>query len=176
MNAQTERYKAEAVRSKEQRGDARQDYTAKCDCIYKFALLVAATLLVLLSLPRLTNLTFFGVVLALSPAEPPPLPKNAVALDATDADVPQVYLSHEVVRPLRRKRARFVVHLVGDEDAWAAISEVAYYLHPAYGKTVHVLRTPPFTLDIPAIGEFLLYADVKLARGRLVRLQRYLDA
>jgi hypothetical protein len=175
-SAKLEEFKAETARIKDGQEHVRLNFAAQCDCYYKYALLVLAFVLVLVLLPRLTNLTFFGVIFTLTPTDPPPVPENKRMLAATDPGAPLLHLSHEVVRSLRRRRRpRFFVRLEGDKNALESVREVRYHLHPAYG-TAETVRTSPFTLDIPAIGEFLLYADVSLGNGGVVRLQRYLDA
>ena len=171
-NARTEQFKAESARLKDNLDVTRQHDVDVCDCIYKFALLVLGFVLALVLLPRLTGLTFFGVIFTLSPTKPPDPPAGAEMMEAGDAEAPRMFLTHEVVRSLVRREPHFVIRLQGD---LAVVSEVTYYLHTSYDPPVRVVKTAPFELDIPAIGKFLLYADVKLAGGKVVRLQRYLD-
>jgi hypothetical protein len=187
MNAQTERakatasasleqFKADTSRIKDRLEHTRLDFAARCECYYKSILLFLAFVLVLLLLPRLTNLTFFGAIFTLAPTVPPPLPKNENIMPATAPEAPRLYLYHEVERLLmRRRRPRFVVRVEGEQTVLDSVREVKYHLHPVYGITEHDRTTAPFTLDIPAIGEFLLYADVSMKSGSVIRLQRYLD-
>ncbi|HEX6096684.1 MAG TPA: pYEATS domain-containing protein [Thermoanaerobaculia bacterium] len=177
MNAQTERYKAESARRKDDLEDARQRMTAVCDCIYKFVLLVVATWLVVVFQQRITGLTFFGVIFTLSPTPTPPPPPPGTKFQTTAAsDTSRLYLTHALVRSLWRGQPRFLVRLNGDPDTLDTVREVKYYLHPDYREAPRIVNTTPFGLDIPAIGQFLLYADVKLSDDTIVRVQRYLNA
>lgn len=172
-SAETEQYKAESARMKDRFEHARLVMAAECDCRYKLVLLAVGALLVLLMLPRITNLSFFGVLVELKPAPPPPPPPAAAAgvLDGTDRPAPPLTLTHSTAR--RGWRRWFVVQLEGPVST---VSQVKYYLHPDYEERIRTVSEPPFTLEIRALGRFLLYADVTLTDGKIIRLQRYLDA
>ena len=175
-NVRTEHYKAVSARLKDERDHSRQWITTWVDSAYKVALLLVATVLVFVLQQRITSLTFFGVIFSLSPTPEPPLPANAKTAAAADSSAPRIALTHAVVRTLWRGRPRFLVRLTGDAAVLEHVRQVTYYLHPDYGEAQRIVNTTPFGLNIPAIGQFLLYADVKLSDETIVRLQRYLNA